>query len=419
MRALLLVSVGLLGLAGCTRPTERPDVLLVLLPGLRGELAGETGSGESLLIGALGQPRVRYTSAVAQSPAPYSSLASLLTGMYPSAIPICNRIDKAATQPWCTELPPQRYVLPAILRMYGYATGAIHGKMEGADLLGEGHVEVPGKVWRVGWPEVNRAAREWWTSQPSPKFLVVVASDLHADELQARTEAQMKAEYDLRMRSISIGVRELVQNLDADYAFVTSTHGTSLGERTGLREGHDAFLDRATAGAVLHRTTHVPLLVYGPEGPPELIPQAVELVDLVPTICALAEATPPANTPGMDLFGVGTDDRAYSEFGDWLALREGPWMLTFRSYLHNGSSIDPENTNRLRQNTLDEEYYSLHDVLADPLQTNNVVMADLPLAGQMRERLLETRVSAGSPPPDMMAADKVQQIRLSPSQGYW
>ncbi|MFZ5476228.1 MAG: sulfatase-like hydrolase/transferase [Myxococcota bacterium] len=414
--ALLAASLG-----ACTAVApQQPDILLVLVPGVRGQLPGETVSAESALVSVLGTPRVRYSNAITPAPAPYAAFASLLTGMYPSAIPICNELPRVEEQPWCTKMPEQRYTLPSILGMYGYEVGLVHGKMEGAELFTGSRTAVPPDDWAADWPAVADAAGAWWQAAKSPKMLVVVGNDLRAKQIAHRVGGHTMRERYLSMaRDVANGVARVVAKVDAEYVFVTSLHGMSLREKTGLREDHDKFLDQPYSATVLERTIHVPLLVYGPEGPPEIIPEVVELVDLLPTFCGLAGATPPANTPGMDLFAVGTDNLAYSEFGDWLAIRQGKWLLTFRGYLHNGSSLDPQMTTFLTEKPFVEEYWSLHDVGADPQQTTNRLSSDRPVALELRPRLVEMRTTVGTAPPDMMPDEKVQLLRLSPAQGYW
>ncbi len=84
-----------LTLLACSDPTPtpqedvQPDIVLVLTSGLREDTDDHRAT--SLLLETTGvQPGLRFTAAYSQTVQPYISLGSMLTGRYPSAIPLCG-----------------------------------------------------------------------------------------------------------------------------------------------------------------------------------------------------------------------------------------------------------------------------------------------------------------------------------------
>ena len=101
-----------------------------------------------------------------------------------------------------------------------------------------------------------------------------------------------------------------------------------------------------------------------------------------------------------------------------LSLRRGPWLLSFRCYLFNRSSLDTELTDRLLHESLDAERYGLHRVSEDPSQLHNLLHEDWPLTQSLREALVARRLGPGAVPPRRVSAEQLRALRLSPSQGY-
>lgn len=111
-------------------PEHPPDIVLIVLSGLRADV-GEDGAEAALYRGMNMSPNLRFTNAYAQSCTPFASLGSLLTGRYPSAIPLCGTYDPNSLVPresnetaWCATIPEQTWTLPEVLGVYGYRTGA-------------------------------------------------------------------------------------------------------------------------------------------------------------------------------------------------------------------------------------------------------------------------------------------------------
>ena len=188
MRALAVTLI--LALCACQRGSapssaepRPPDLVLLLVQGLRADAPGEPGA-EAAFLAALPPKKLVFTAAYAQSPSPFQSLGSLLTGRYPSAIPICGAIsdDPAQPQPWCHALPAERATLPGVLGLYGYRTALVNSHLPDADQLAADfqHVEDLGQEsWRTPWEPLEQRVRAWWDQEPhEPRLLVVVLADL-------------------------------------------------------------------------------------------------------------------------------------------------------------------------------------------------------------------------------------------------
>jgi arylsulfatase A-like enzyme len=423
---------------------QPPDLVLVGIAGARADPAG--GALQAFLTAA-GTPRT-FANAYAQSTSPFVSLGSLLTGRYPSAIPLCGLPWAPGAEPrdgpWCTHLPEGVPTLPQVLALYGYRTGLVTVNVQGADrlapLFGEAHDL--GEHWadvHTDWSAVTQAASAFWTADTTHPRLLVVATgemlvcnrpDLRASmgltSVDAATVSKLDKKNVRKLYADALGVTgHSIAALGAAlptadrprYTVVFGTNGTNLGD-----SGEKAHVLRDTVwhDLVLDRTIHVPLGIDGPV-PPGTADTLVELVDLMPTLTTLAGAVVPAGLPGRDLFAPGTeaDPTAYAEFGDMLAVRSGTRLLSVRAWFFNRSSLDPELTNFVRTFKPDAHSWYLNDLAQDPYQENNLVATQTDVARRMAAKLLAIRTGPGAPAPDAMDARKVWDLRMSPADGYW
>ncbi|MFT4978524.1 MAG: hypothetical protein ACI8S6_004434, partial [Myxococcota bacterium] len=361
MRGWLWIPLCACGDAAEPASEQQPDLIMLIASGLRADTSGP--GAEAALYGALGErPSIRFTAAYAQSCVPYTSLGSLLSGRYPSAIPLCGTTDPnslspqaRAEQPWCSKLPPQTWTLPEVLSVYGYRTGA--------------YVSDADAHSTTDWSGLTASVGDWWRADASaPRLLVVQVLDLHMlqfdprigyDEQQPgldRRELALPPEaiedfYVARSAEVGEGFRAVLSALPASgerprEVWLTSTSGLSLRETTGVKSDH---LRAVTNAVIVDRTIHVPLARLGGSHATREDDRVVELIDLLPTLAALAAAEPPAGAQGHDLLSTVPDPApfAYAEFGDMLALREGDDLLSYRFFLHNASSLDPRLTEGL------------------------------------------------------------------------
>ena len=136
-------------------------------------------------------------AAYAQSPDPVVSLVSVLTGRYPSAIPVCGSIRRGPSstldEPWCHQLPSEADSLPEVLGLYGYRSALVHslgpvpGLAEGFELV------LPLDRGPTPWAELSPALEDWWSRDPdAPRLLVIQLADL---DLPARPELLTSVEH--------------------------------------------------------------------------------------------------------------------------------------------------------------------------------------------------------------------------------
>ncbi len=500
-----------------------PDLVLVLVEGLRADMDGGPGAEAAFFAPFGAELSHRWTAAYAQAPTPYLSVGTVLTGRYPSAIPLCGAPAGSQEAPWCHSLPADLPSLGTILGLYGYRSALWYGGMGAADsfastfdhsiALAEGRDD-----WASPWDSLEEQVDTWWNADAlSPRLLVLVLPDLvvqHRPDLRVamglpatpgpselvttmaapgarrRREGSQPRRLDTQslLEGLCVpgrparppqhapkghgappyGPRRPGENKDMDKAkptrFVTGpwsaldhalvmttyanaagdlgsrlhgllagvaqgderprltvlagANGVSLGELTGSGAYPAAF---AWNDLLLERTLHVPLAIASSREAPIVIDDTiVELVDVLPTLLAAAGATSPAGVAGRDLFSTAPEVQApsaYAEFGDMLAVREGNLMLTLRARLHNATSLDPVLTEKLL--CPGQEGSHLHDVVADPMQLRALEMDQPDEAERLERRMIAYRTGLGAPPAERVDMERLWELRLTPSEGYW
>ena len=443
-RQLCIAWLLLLGSWGCgprKDPTANPDLLLVLLPGLRAD-APASPAAEAALLGAFGDCPLRSaTSAYSQSIATYLSTASILTGLYPSAIPLCgfadHRSSSISDQPWCSGLPEGRSTLPESLSVYGYRTALLHtglleqGQLEDrfarARALGAGAGGTP-------WPELREQALDFWTESDDPRLLVLLLGDFMASVPRLGTDGSRpdaratQARYLQTAQGLAPQLVDLVDRLEAGttrplLAAITAPHGLDLGEPRHPNEPQAALMSRAVYS---DGTAQVPLLLLGSAvQQSSTIQQPVELIDLLPTLLARTGATLPASAPGQDLLAAEFQEDpaavAYGELGDMLALRKGDWLLRFRTKVHHGSSLSSDLTDFLLQPPQAEldGYYLLFDSRSSSRPQLSLHMDHWDQVLELRQELIEVRTGPGAPHARALEPERLLELRMTAADGYW
>ena len=427
-------------------------MVLVLIGGLRGsgkELAG----AEKQFIEQLSLPQARrFTSAYAQTPDVFLSFASLLTGRYTTSVPICGRVNgRQASQNnrWCHQIPQEIPSLPEVLSHYGYRTLLLNSRFQGAEIFSrefQQHGDSgPTNQLATTWQYLAQQSQRWWQSNAQhPRLLVVVTTDL---VLETRTDLHQsldvarpqdprkgigltlwgdrpdhtRQQYQQRSAEIGGHIAKLLQPLKADKPIIVvgGLHGISLVENTPFPRQPVSALSSHT---LLDRTLRVPLLVHGPGITPAAQHQPVELVDILPTLLAQAGAKNPAGISGWNLLSKNKDPDpvAYSQFGDMRSLRSGPFLLTYRGFVHGAGTLDPRIAEGLNWAMSRERHkLFLHQVEQDPMQRNNVSHNDPQQFLNIYQQLIQREAKLATPPPERLTPDRLQKIRLSAGQGYW
>ncbi|MDP6935189.1 MAG: hypothetical protein QGG40_19875, partial [Myxococcota bacterium] len=169
-------------------PREPPDMVLFLASGLRADQGGDEQAVAALLEPLRDQVRVEFRSSYAQTTSPYVSVGSVLTGHYPSAIPLCGYKGTASEddmeQAWCIELPEDRQTLPEVLALYGYRTALFYGNLLGGEVFEEQFQHSVDLTedwdhWQLPWDRLEQELVSWWEADSTaPRLVVIVAPDL-------------------------------------------------------------------------------------------------------------------------------------------------------------------------------------------------------------------------------------------------
>ena len=429
---------------GPAEPQGPPDIVVVLVNGLR---AGVPGADAALVEQAGLEGGWRFERAYAQTPRASLGIASILTGLYPSAIPICQ--SGAGDAPArCGEVPASRPLIQEILGAYGYRSAAFEESYAGrqglrAQLAIEGPV-VPERgfdhreLLATGGPDRLQSVRSWWAQDASrPRFLLY-SEELASDALGAACStiphaatppdpalaAGVERAYVAAASEAGSFVGHLREALPPGprprWLVVTSLYGTNLGETTGVQDGQ---LRCASHEHLLERELHVPLVIEGAPASPRR-EEIVQLIDLLPTLAVAAGAVLPAEHHGQDLLGppLGEDAAAYAEYGDMLALHAAGDLLTVRCFDHGSSSLSPRLTRLVSEDfhQLGQPRpqlfctHTLYDVARDPLQQDDLLASGArPYPVDLLQRLVGLRQGAASPRlPDGLSGEE-QRI------GYW
>lgn len=460
-----------------------PDLVLVLAAGLRADPPGERAAEAAFLAPFDGSLSLVAAAAYAQSTEPFASLGSLLTGRYPSAVPLCGstRADPVSTraEAWCYGLPEGVPTLPGVLSLYGYRTALLHhlGPIPGLEEAFDLAVEFDPDDGTTRWRKLAAAVQIWWEAAPGPRLLVLELPDLDlsqrdaiADELGlpeppsergrptpdldqppprrppcaplqgiegeedgtwdafngevpdlAATRARALGAYRAEAAALGERVQALLQALPEDRARVTVLAGLY-----GLSLGEAGGTDPDITGffwtdRLTDRTLRVPLAVVGP-GPGRALDQPVELLDLAPTLLALGGAVPPHGLAGQDLLAEG-----FAEHPAATAYAERGDMLALRQ----GDRLLTLRAVVHHMPSLDPYLTEilacpglagglrLHDVRADPAQELDLVRAHPQEALAMKQVMMAVRTGPGAPPPALYEGDRLLQLRLTQAEGYW
>ncbi|MDF1561784.1 MAG: sulfatase-like hydrolase/transferase [Deltaproteobacteria bacterium] len=328
--------------------TKTPrDILLVTLDTARADHFGHAGSDVATPnIDALAREGVAFLQAVAPTPTTLPSHSSLMTGR----IPPQHGVRTNGT----FKLGEEEETLAERLKAAGWKTGAFvaasvldrkYGLDQGFDAYdddvgiagGSGLFQYPRRDGRV----VVERALTWLGAQAEtqPTFVWVHLFDAHApyeapeperSRYPGRPYAAGIAYVDRVVGELVAGYRRLGR-YDRAAMVITSDHGESLGEHGEAT--HSVFIYDATQ--------RIPLVLRGPGLPGgRQVETQARLIDVMPTLLALAGLEVPARVRGRDLRGLieGSDQEEPAYIESWVprlqygwheltGLRTGGWKL--------------------------------------------------------------------------------------------
>lgn len=425
-----------LAAAGCGRsagtgssvPTDKPDIILITIDALRADHLGTYGYSRptSPAIDAFAREAVVVQDAVSQAPYTKASIASLFTGLFPTAhkaFTTSRTFDKTMTGhvsgalPSTDVLSPRLKTLAECLTEAGYQTIGINtnpfliadfGFGRGFaqyEFLTGGDVQVatasavtakalahidardrrkPLFVWlhlmepHSPYTPPDRL-RQMFPPEPPP--LTVPSETIPAwIRVDNSTDARFYAAlYDAEIRSADESLGTFFDGLkqrqlwDHSVVMLTADHGEEFYDHGGFEHNRTLY----------DEMLHVPLIVKAPGLAPRRLHEQIAEVDLLPTLVARAGGSVPAGLSGADVWPVLSGRRhaeryAYAELvGERYALRTREWKLI--STLHGS--------------------HELYHLTADPHETQSLVAEDTNRTAEMRDvltKVLATAVQAGS-----------------------
>ncbi len=296
----------------------KPNIVLITLDSTRADRMGFMGAHSGLTpnLDGIAHQGLVFAQAYAQAPGTVASDATVLTGAYPQT----HRASEFAV-PLATTLP----YLPDLLHSNGYRTAAFVGSIlldprngpfqgydRGFDVYDAGfHQPQRGEnrfqsVARHGDQVIARAMNWLAANKQRPFFLWVHLQDAHAP---------YPTSYDRAVASTDAAVGKLVSFLRSQSIYddalivIASSQGESLGAHG--EETHGIFL--------YDETIHVPLVLKLPKNQMagKQIRNRARLLDIAPTVLAVAGIPTPAQMQGQSLMRVAqassqNDQPAYS-----------------------------------------------------------------------------------------------------------
>ena len=352
--------------ASCARD-QPPPIVLVSIDTVRADRMPDWGyaAGRTPNVSSLARDGVRFANAYSQVPLTLPSHVSLMTGLLPPDAGVRSnlgyRLAVGSHPTLAAALAARGYATAGFVSSYvlRHETGFSDGFATFDDAMEVADAAPLASVQRAATDTVA-AAVAWLAALPAgrPYFLFVHFYEPHLPYTPPPGFRDLADPYDGEIAAADAAFGTLLTALrergDYPRALVAlfSDHGEGLGDH-GEKEH----------GVLLYRETlHVPLLLKLPGGARagEVVDAPAALVDLFPTVAALAGAAPPARPAGRSLLDLGAADGAravYSEalyprihFG-WSELRS---MIDGRHHAIVGP--DPE----------------LYDVVTDPRETKNL-----------------------------------------------
>jgi arylsulfatase A-like enzyme len=344
-------------------------------------------------------------------------------------------------------MPDRVSTLPEVLEKYDYHTLFIADGIPADSVLG-GEFE----TWQTFgqptasdppfWNQVQDRATDWWSETEEPRLLVVLSGALSLEQKSlVKTEIGLEGSIEhlstaerqaLQDRASEVytelasetGARvdALLGSLSASYrprvTIVAGASGTSLVEPTPFPGQPVPAL---SSGLILDRTLRVPLHISGPGIEARRVSTPVELLDIFPTFLNLVGATLPVGIHGTDLLEEQPidDPVAYAQFGDMRAIRMGPYLLTWRAFVHGASTLDPQVSEGIPKGLETLHRLFLHRVTQDSMQNIELKDSEADVLRALLIELFRREMVYAAPPPEILTAEKIKELQLSVSEGYW
>ncbi len=329
-------------------PAGRPNVLIYIMDALRPDHLGCYGyrRDTSPNIDAFARDALIFENARSNAPWTRPSIASLLTGLLPSA---------SLTSLRTSVLDPAYQTMGELLKKSGYDTGFITANGNVSDAWGfkqgwgkfeflSGPLNADGSSTPVRGSEVTgrvMSALEAWRSAERPWLMMSFTVDTHvpyrpqaatrkryvSDDYSGPMDGSVQATYNACMERVRVHKQDVehmtqlydatIRDADAEFGrlirylrqhneyddtliVVTADHGEGLWEHHKFSHGNNLFEEEI----------RIPLLVKPPAGLrlKGSVKTPVSIVDILPTILAATRTDGPAFLAGADLLGLARDE---------------------------------------------------------------------------------------------------------------
>jgi arylsulfatase A-like enzyme len=296
-RAFVILLFAAVAAMSCSREKKPPNIVLITVDTLRPDRLHYGGNprNTSPCLDRLSQEGVVFTRATSVAGWTLPSMATVLTGRYPS--------EHGATD-FHWSLEASMPTLASILRDHGYDTYGFvsHVMLTPTYGMGEGFSHFDFSVLNVGDPhevttaqQLTELAHTGMRGVKEPYFLWVHYFDPHfkyIDHDQFHFGDGDIDRYDSEIAFTDYYIDDLLKVVDHGNTIIifTADHAEEFGE-------HNSVYHYTLHGEVMR----VPLIIKGPGITPRTDDEPAEQTDFVPTILKLAGVEAPAGLPGHDL----------------------------------------------------------------------------------------------------------------------
>ena len=302
------------------KPSQRPNIILVLVDALRADHLGAYGYERNTtpVLDRFARENVLFTRAVSASNWTPASIASMFTGLYATSHGMVPPVHNAATAHLLSVRLSQNFdTLAEILKRGGYQTAAVitnpwlkkefdyaqgfdtykSMKRSSANTVTESATRILAKLLKKKAPFFLylHYLDPHEPYEPPPPYNLLFQGPLRNGRHSAEIE-ETSGLYDgeIRFADMEIGkffeeLRRLNLYKDA-FIIVVADHGEQLGERGYLGHGDRLYAEE----------THIPLIMKSGESPHE-VRETVSNIDIFPTIIGAAHIAIPADTPAISL----------------------------------------------------------------------------------------------------------------------
>jgi tetratricopeptide (TPR) repeat protein len=329
--------------------------------------ADHVNAAVSPALDRLARESLRFDTAVTVAPVTLPAHASLLTGTFPPAHGVRdNQIFSLA---------PRTATYPAWLKARGYATGAFvsavvldhrYGLNNGFETYDD---EMNGASERSARETLDRAER-WVGAARQPFFLWIHLFEPHAPYVAGSYAAEVTAvDTELDRFFNAVRGRGIWNDLVVS---VTADHGESLGEHGESTHGYFVY----------DATVRIPWILKAPGVTARQFGHQVRIVDVLPTMIALAGAAQPGESlPGrgdgvnlVPFLDTGDSPRLEAYAESWLPRHQFNW-----------SELKSIRTERFKY--IDAPEPELYDLTADQSERSNALPSNQETATAMKNTL--------------------------------